>query len=258
MSKFVKLFLLTLLLVGCSQEQQPKPTTPLTITTSAGEVKFAVEVATTPQELQIGLMNRKTLAFNGGMIFNIYPVRPTAMWMKNTKIPLDMLFIASDGTISLIIENTTPMSEEMLISRDPVRAVLELNAGQVKRHGIKVGDKISHLLFSGMLDTSIDAVAVPAPAAPAADVAVPELTPEFAEVPALDTPVVPEAFEVPVVPEIAEVATTTEEVEAIVETPAAEALAPPAPATNTPAKFVLTPEAPEPEQPKLPVPAPAM
>lgn len=92
MCKLAKLFLLLLLVIGCTKEPEPKPTTPLLIKTSNGDARFAVEVATTPDDLQQGLMHRSTLAFNSGMIFNIYPVRPTAMWMKNTKIPLDMTF----------------------------------------------------------------------------------------------------------------------------------------------------------------------
>lgn len=209
MSKFVKLFLMALVVISCSKEPEPKPTTPLSIATSDGEVKFSVEVANTPQDLQVGLMNRKTLAFNSGMIFNIYPVRPTAMWMKDTKIPLDMLFIAPDGTVSLIFENTTPMSEELLISRDPVRAVLELNAGQVKRHNIKIGDKVTHTLLNSMLDTAADAkpAVLPAPAAATPDIAVPELSAE--EVPAIEAPAEAEpslnSNEVPEVPGLIEV-----------------------------------------------------
>ncbi|MBQ8660931.1 MAG: DUF192 domain-containing protein [Alphaproteobacteria bacterium] len=180
MLKFAKLFFVALLLFGCSAEEEQKPTTPLLIKTANGDVRFAVEVAQTPEELQKGLMHRTNLGFTNGMIFSIYPVRPTAMWMKNTKIPLDMLFIAPDATISMIKENAEPMSEELIISRDPVRAVLEINAGQVKRHGIKVGDTVSHSLLNSLLDTKTPGPdnGVNAPkeeAAPQADIPVPQM-----------------------------------------------------------------------------------
>ncbi len=144
--------MLVALAAACSQEPETKPTTPLIIKTVNGDIRFAVEVANTPQELATGLMHRKELGMNSGMIFNIYPVRPTAMWMKNTKIPLDMLFIDADSSIIMIKENATPMSEAQIICDTPVRAVIELNAGQVKRHQIKVGDKINHAMFNNLLD----------------------------------------------------------------------------------------------------------
>ena len=157
-------FLLTLLfLTSCSEEVEQKPTTPLTISTSNGEIRFNVEVAQTPEELQKGLMYRTQMPLNNGMIFSIYPVRPTGMWMKNTKIALDMLFVAPDASISMIKENATPMSEDLIISRDPVRAVIELNAGQVKRYGIKIGDKVSHALLSNM--TTLSDIPLPQPGA---------------------------------------------------------------------------------------------
>lgn len=166
MLKFARLFLIALLFAGCSGEPEPKPTTPLVIKTSGGDIRFMVEVASTPEDLKTGLMHRTNLGFNSGMIFNIYPVRPTAMWMKNTKIPLDMLFIAPDATIAMIKENAEPMSEEQIISRDPVRAVIELNAGQVKRHGIKVGDKVTHMLLNNMVDVKTPGPEAEAAAAP--------------------------------------------------------------------------------------------
>ena len=162
MPKLPALLLASVLLFACSQEVEQKPTTPLVINTSNGEIRFHVEVAQTADELQKGLMHRTEMPLNNGMIFNIYPVRPTAMWMKNTKIALDMLFIAPDATISMIRENATPMSEELIISRDPVRAVVELNAGQVKKHGIKIGDKVSHNMLSNLI--TLSDVAIPQPA----------------------------------------------------------------------------------------------
>lgn len=152
MSKIVKLFFLSLLVISCSKEPEIRPTTPLVIKTADGEVIYNVEVATSPEELQKGLMKRESMPENSGMIFNMYPVRPTAMWMKDTLIPLDMLFIAPDGNISLIYENTKPMSEDLLISRQPVRAVIELNAGQVQKNNIKVGDSVRHQILENMVE----------------------------------------------------------------------------------------------------------
>ncbi len=154
MSKLSKILLASLFLFACSEDLEQKPTTPLIIHTSNGEIRFNVEVAQTPEELKTGLMYRTQMPLNNGMIFSMDPIRPTAMWMKNTKISLDMLFIAPDATISLIKENATPMSEEHIISRDPVRAVIELNAGQVKRHGIKIGDKVNHAILNNLTTLS--------------------------------------------------------------------------------------------------------
>ena len=118
MLKFAKLFLIVLLFAGCSGEPEPKPTTPLVIKTSGGDVRFMVEVANTPEDLKTGLMHRTNLGFNSGMIFNIYPVRPTAMWMKNTKIPLDMLFVAPDApSLSL-----TPAKSNATASKSAIKS----------------------------------------------------------------------------------------------------------------------------------------
>ncbi len=240
MLKFAKLFLIVLLFAGCSGEPEPKPTTPLVIKTSGGDVRFMVEVANTPEDLKTGLMHRTNLGFNSGMIFNIYPVRPTAMWMKNTKIPLDMLFVAPDASISMIKENAEPMSEEQIISRDPVRAVIELNAGQVKRHGIKIGDKVTHMLLNNMVDIKTPGPeaeqAAPA-AAPKADIPVPVLK-DAPQNPAAEPTAAPE---VPEVPDIA--------------VPAPQAPAPAAVEAPQEPVAAPAPEAPA-AQPKLPVPAP--
>ncbi|MGE5505672.1 MAG: DUF192 domain-containing protein [Actinomycetota bacterium] len=110
---------------------------------------FTVEVATTPDQLSQGLMFRKALAPDAGMLFDFGHEQQVAMWMKNTLIPLDMLFIASDGRIIHIAEYTVPGSLEPLGPRRPVRAVLEVNAGTANRLGIHTGDHVSHALFAG-------------------------------------------------------------------------------------------------------------
>ncbi len=151
MIKKVFLGIILMGLTACSQgESVSLPTTSLNISTMNGDIHFNVEVARTPEELQKGLMYRTEMPLTNGMIFDIYPVRPMAMWMKNTQISLDMLFVAPDATISMIKEHATPLSEELIISRDPVRAVIEIPAGNVMRYNIRVGDKVQHDILNNM------------------------------------------------------------------------------------------------------------
>lgn len=121
---------------------------PLTITTRKGAVQFTVEMATTPEERAKGLMYRTELKPDAGMLFDFEVDQPVYMWMKNTYIPLDMLFIRADGRIASIATDTTPLSTETISSDVPVRAVLELPAGTVRARGIAVGDVVSHRMFS--------------------------------------------------------------------------------------------------------------
>ncbi|GLR48659.1 DUF192 domain-containing protein [Sphingomonas astaxanthinifaciens] len=116
---------------------------PLTIRTAGGQVhKFTVEVAASPAEQEQGLMNRQSLAPDRGMIFPYEPPKAASFWMKNTLIPLDMIFVRADGTISSIAENTVPLSLEPVASLEPVGAVLEIAGGRSAELGIKVGDKV--------------------------------------------------------------------------------------------------------------------
>lgn len=121
---------------------------PLTITTRQGKVAFTVEMATTPAEREKGLMYRTELAPDAGMLFDFGVDQPVAMWMKNTYIPLDMLFIRSDGRVASIATNTVPLSLATIESGVPVKAVLELPAGTVKARGIAVGDLVAHRIFA--------------------------------------------------------------------------------------------------------------
>ena len=117
-------------------------TQPLTIRTKSGERRFTVEIARSAAEQRQGLMYRRRLAADAGMLF-VHPVaRDAEMWMRNTYIPLDMLFIAAGGRISRIVERTVPLSTETISSGGPVIAVLELNGGTVARLGISVGDRV--------------------------------------------------------------------------------------------------------------------
>ena len=92
-------------------------------------------------------MHRTQLAADAGMLFDFKSDQITAMWMRNTRIPLDMLFIANDGKIINIAERTVPLSEQIIPSDGPVRAVLELNGGTVARLAIRPGDRVIHPIF---------------------------------------------------------------------------------------------------------------
>lgn len=105
--------------------------------------KFIVEVARTPEQQAQGLMFRQSLAPDRGMIFPYEAAQPASFWMKNTLIPLDIIFIRPDGTIARIAENTVPLSLDPIPSLEPVSAVLELAGGRARALGISEGDKVS-------------------------------------------------------------------------------------------------------------------
>ncbi len=115
---------------------------PLTIQSASGTHKFTVEVAETPEQQAQGLMNRQSLAPDRGMVFPRNPPGDASFWMKNTLIPLDIIFIRPDGTIARIAENTAPMSLEPIPSLEPVSAVLEIAGGRSAELGIKPGDRV--------------------------------------------------------------------------------------------------------------------
>lgn len=114
----------------------------LVLKTETGDHNFNIEVATTREEQALGLMFRRSLPENAGMLFLYEQPQPAAMWMKNTLIPLDMVFIAPDGSVLRIETNTEPFSTAVIPSEGTVSAVLELNAGQADRIGLKRGDKV--------------------------------------------------------------------------------------------------------------------
>lgn len=116
-------------------------------TTDGTELTFDIELAVSPQQQAQGLMYRRSLAAEAGMLFVYRPARPVSMWMKNTLIPLDMLFIAADGEIVKIAERTVPLSLTSISSDQTVRGVLELNGGTADRLGIRPGDRVLHPAF---------------------------------------------------------------------------------------------------------------
>jgi uncharacterized protein len=119
----------------------------LEIAGKTGVHAFQVEMAITPEEKEHGLMFRRELPEGRGMLFDFMVDQPVAFWMKNTYIPLDMIFIRGDGRILRIAENTEPMSERNIPSGGPVRAVLEVIAGTAKKFGIAAGDRVAGSIF---------------------------------------------------------------------------------------------------------------
>jgi len=118
------------------------------IATAGGIRRFSVELAQTGRELDRGLMYRKSLPDGQGMLFDFGSEQRLDMWMKNTFIPLDMVFIGADGRVRRIAEHTKPLSRRLIPSGGPVRAVLEINAGAARALGIAPGDLVSHPIFA--------------------------------------------------------------------------------------------------------------
>lgn len=143
-SAFVALFLWMLAWPLFVQAEPPQfERGALTITTADGrKVDLDVEWAITAEQRQHGLMFRESLGDREGMIFDFGTVREVTMWMKNTPLSLDMVFIEEDGRISRIASRTTPYSEAIVASRSPVRYVLEIRGGQATALGVAEGDRI--------------------------------------------------------------------------------------------------------------------
>jgi hypothetical protein len=120
---------------------------PLTIVTASGPHKFSVEVMRTDEERARGLMFRRFMPQDRGMLFDFKRTEPVAMWMKNTYLPLDMVFIDKSGRVVNVAQNAEPLSERIIPSGAPVYSVLELNAGVARALGLKSGDRVEHALF---------------------------------------------------------------------------------------------------------------
>lgn len=128
--------------------QAATPGETLTILTRNGPVVFTVELALTPEQHARGLMFRKELPARHGMLFDFGTEQEVSFWMRNTLIPLDMVFIDGKGVIRHLHENAQPLSEDAIPSRYPVRAVLEIVGGSARRFGIAVGDRVRHRIFA--------------------------------------------------------------------------------------------------------------
>jgi uncharacterized protein len=145
--RFIAAFLIALALSVPLDKSHAAGTGTIVIKTETGDHNYDIEVATTDQERAIGLMYRRSLPENSGMLFLYDRPQPAAMWMKNTFIPLDMIFIAPDGTVQRIETYTEPFSTRSIESGGNVVGVLELNAGQADKIGLKRGDKV---IYPGM------------------------------------------------------------------------------------------------------------
>jgi hypothetical protein len=119
----------------------------LVLKTDSGDHSFNIEVATTNQERALGLMFRRSLPENGGMLFLYDQPQAAAMWMKNTLIPLDMVFISPEGKVHRIESNAEPFSTAVIPSEGDIVGVLELKGGEAGRIGLKRGDKV---LYPGL------------------------------------------------------------------------------------------------------------
>ncbi len=141
-STLVVLFL-CLLAWRIAARQDDLPVSSITIESPGGAHTFVVEVASTPSQRERGLMNRYQMAQDHGMLFVFPAPRDVVMWMKNTKLPLDMVFIRSDRTILHVHENAEPEDLTLISSHGEVLYVLELNAGISRRLGIGVDEAVS-------------------------------------------------------------------------------------------------------------------
>lgn len=110
-------------------------------------LSFKVEIASTPEEQARGLMFRRKVADGTGMLFLFDPPQPVSFWMKNTLVPLDMLFVRADGTVAQIATRAKPLDETPIPCPEAIRAVLEIGGGQAAALGLKVGDRLDLLPF---------------------------------------------------------------------------------------------------------------
>lgn len=116
---------------------------PLAIVTKDGKSHaFTVELAVTPRQREQGLMNRREMAEDHGMLFAFGETRQVFMWMKNTYLPLDMVFFGKDGRVVSIARDTEPLSERIISSGEPATTVVEFNAGTAAKLGIEKGDRL--------------------------------------------------------------------------------------------------------------------
>ncbi len=127
--------------------QEPPRIEPITISTATASTMLSAEIADSEELRQRGLMFRHILPSDQAMLFDFEVPRPAAMWMKNTYMSLDMLFVREDGTIAALAENTVPKSLDTISVQEPVRGVIELAAGTVKRLSIHKNDKVFHRIF---------------------------------------------------------------------------------------------------------------
>ncbi len=129
---------------NCKGQAELTPLQPLSVITSKGTFRFMVELADSPREREYGLMCRKALAADRGMLFHFQKPAYQAFWMRNTLIPLDIIYIGADGRVVSIVRNARPLDETPLPSAGPAQYVLELTAGRVAQIGLLPGDRVQH------------------------------------------------------------------------------------------------------------------
>ncbi|NNE22602.1 MAG: DUF192 domain-containing protein [Rhizobiales bacterium] len=139
--------LIVLTAAGNAQDSMRVET--VSVTTAKGVFKFQTEIADTEPARERGLMFRKTMPPDRAMLFHWGRPLVASMWMQNTYISLDMLFIADDGTVRFVAENTKPLSRDIVSAGIEVAGVLEVIAGTAQRIGLKPGDKVAHPIFDG-------------------------------------------------------------------------------------------------------------
>jgi len=137
----------SLFVFSAEAQLQRFATSELTIVSATGPHRFTVEVAETPEQMEQGLMFRRTMAPDAGMLFDYKTPIVATMWMRNTLIPLDMLFVDTQGRIVNIHERAVPESLDVIAAAAPIRAVIELNGGTAARLGIAPGDHVKHSIF---------------------------------------------------------------------------------------------------------------
>ena len=118
------------------------PVEKVIIETRSGPRQFKMEIAADPATRENGLMHRKHLARDAGMLFDFGKPMMAAFWMKDTPLPLDMLFVRADGTISTVAANAVPFSTAEIVSAEPIRVVIEINGGMAQLLGISPGDRV--------------------------------------------------------------------------------------------------------------------
>lgn len=148
MSTLFRLVVSILWLAGAAAMAQ-EPAGRAIVSTGSGTYAFEVELAETPDQRAQGLMHRRELADDAGMLFDFQREQDVHFWMKNTYVSLDMIFIKADGTVAAIARDTPPLSTDLISPGIPVRYVLEVVAGTANRIGLKAGDRVLHAAIGG-------------------------------------------------------------------------------------------------------------
>jgi uncharacterized membrane protein (UPF0127 family) len=138
---------LVVVIAGCRAPALAAGLESLQITTASGTHAFQVEIAADNATRERGLMNRRFMPADHGMLFEFDRDAPVSFWMKNTYIPLDLIFISGAGVVMSVVANAEPLSERVIPSGPPCAAVLEVNGGVAAAIGLKVGDKVRHPFF---------------------------------------------------------------------------------------------------------------